>query len=557
MHPKSKNPSHYAIILPLIVTVLVTTCLAFVYAQRQRRNAGTQNNPARSSSPKSTPFTRSGKTLAVPPRGDLQTALDIAQPGDEIVLEAGASYRGPFTLRRKAGDGSAWITVRSSRLAELPGDGVRVSPAHAALMPKLTAQAAGPALRTEDGAHHYRLIGIEVMPADEREFIYNLIALGSDAQTSRDQVPHHINLDRCYIHGHPGYPTRRGIALNSAHTEVTNSYLAEFKEVGQDSQAIMGWTGPGPFKITNNYLEAAGENIMFGGGAARIPGLVPSDIEIRGNHLRKPLRWKPGTADYDGVGWSVKNLFELKNARRVLVDGNLMENNWAYSQAGFGVLFTVRGEDGAMPWASVADVDFINNVIRNSTHGINILGKDTGGASEQVKRINISNNLFETRKADGHLSGDFLQVTEAADVSLAHNTVLMDLAVRAYGQPTTGFKLRDNLFAGGGMHGDGTGGGSGMFARFFPGALVRGNVFGGMEMWAYQYTEAMQADNRFTGAKLTGAEFANAAAGDYRLAASSQFRGTASDGKDVGCDFSALRTAVSLVVTGGALRARD
>ena len=69
--------------------------------------------------------------------------------------------------------------------------------------------------------------------------------------------------------------------MNSARTAVVDSYLSNLHEVGADSQAIAGWNGPGPFKIVNNYLEGAGENVMFGGADPRIPNLVPSDIEIR------------------------------------------------------------------------------------------------------------------------------------------------------------------------------------------------------------------------------------------------------------------------------------
>ena len=45
----------------------------------------------------------------------------------------------------------------------------------------------------------------------------------------------------------------------------------------------MGWNGPGPFLIENNYLEAAGENVMFGGSDPSIANLVPSNITIRRN----------------------------------------------------------------------------------------------------------------------------------------------------------------------------------------------------------------------------------------------------------------------------------
>ena len=97
--------------------------------------------------------------------------------------------------------------------------------------------------------------------------------------------------------------------------------------MGQDSQAICAWNSPGPFVIRNNYLEAAGENIMFGGAASNIAGLVPSDITIEDNFFTKNPSWR-------GTTWTVKNLFELKNARRVLVRHNIMQFNWNGAQAG-------------------------------------------------------------------------------------------------------------------------------------------------------------------------------------------------------------------------------
>src|SRR5207244_10542650 len=116
------------------------------------------------------------------------------------------------------------------------------------------------AIRAAAGAHHYRFIGLEVRPS-EGTFLSNLIDLGSDEQAP-DAVPHDIIFDRCYIHGDAAKGSRRGIALNSAQSAVVDSYLADFKEAGADSQAIAGWTGPGPFKIVNNYIEGAGENII-------------------------------------------------------------------------------------------------------------------------------------------------------------------------------------------------------------------------------------------------------------------------------------------------------
>src|SRR5712692_9463195 len=304
-----------------------------------------------------TPVAPSGRTIPVSAGGDFQAALNAAQAGDVILLEAGATFTGPFTLPYKAGSG--WIMIRSSALGWNLPPGTRVDPSRAAMMPKLEA-AHGSVISTEPRAHHYRFIGIEIRPRDGA-FLYNLVLLGYK-ETSVEDLPHHIIFDRCYIHGDPKKGTRRGIAMNARHTAVIDSYLSDLKEVGADSQAIMGWNGPGPFKIVNNYLEGAGENIMFGGADPAIPNLVPSDIEIRGNHFFKPLSWKVGDPSYADHHWSVKNFFELKNARRVMVEGNLFENCWNDAQTGIGIVLTPRAD----PYATVQDVSFVNNVIRNS-----------------------------------------------------------------------------------------------------------------------------------------------------------------------------------------------
>ena len=237
------------------------------------------------------PSTGAGRTIAVTAGDDLQAAINRAQPGDTISLQAGATFRGNFTLPEKAGEG--WITIRTSTPdGAFPAPGQRVSPSHAALMPKLVS-AAGPVLVTAPRAHHYRLVGLELHPAAGR-FLYNLIELGHRVATQAD-LPHHIVVDRSYLHGDPLKGTRRGIALNSAHTAVIGSYLSDFKEVGADSQAICGWNGPGPFLIENNYLEGAGENVMFGGADPTFPISCPRISRFAGIIWLSPCvesQWK-------------------------------------------------------------------------------------------------------------------------------------------------------------------------------------------------------------------------------------------------------------------------
>src|SRR5262249_8853342 len=67
----------------------------------------------------------SGTTIVVPPGGDLQGAIDRAQPGDTIVLTPGAIYSGGLILGDKPG--STYITIRSAAPdASLPAEGVRI-----------------------------------------------------------------------------------------------------------------------------------------------------------------------------------------------------------------------------------------------------------------------------------------------------------------------------------------------------------------------------------------------------------------------------------------------
>ena len=104
----------------------------------------------------------SGRTIRIGEGDDLQDAIDMAQLGDTILLEAGATFKGPFILPKKTGTG--WVTIRTSTPDKpFPAPGTRVSPAHAPLMPKLISWKGEGVVLADRGAHHYRLIGIEVL----------------------------------------------------------------------------------------------------------------------------------------------------------------------------------------------------------------------------------------------------------------------------------------------------------------------------------------------------------------------------------------------------------
>ena len=471
---------------------------------------------------------------------DLQGAINSAKPGDVIALAPGAVFTGSFTLPPKSGD--QWITIRTAA----PDNtfalrGTRVDPSKARLMPVIQS-ASGSILTADAGAHHYRFVGIQIRP-NPGAFLYNAIALGED-ETNVEDLPHHIVFERCYIHGDPQAGGRRGIALNSRYTAIVDSYLSDFKEEGADSQAIAGWNGLGPFKISNNYLEAAGENVMFGGADPTITNLVPADIEITRNLFSKPMTWKIGEPSYAGKPWAVKNLFELKNAHRILIEGNLFEYNWPHAQNGFAILFTPRDQSGSAPWSMVQDVTFTHNIVRHVASGVNILGTDDGYPSDRAKRILIKDNLFEDVGGPrwGGAGRLFQILSGAVDVVIDHNTGFQtDAVVMADGTPPApGFVYKNNITPHGtyGIIGSGVGVGNVTLKQYFPGALVLRNVLVGGDASLYP------AGNFFP-PSLADVGFVDLPGGNYRLKPDSAYKNGGTDGKDLGADIDAIQTALT------------
>jgi hypothetical protein len=480
---------------------------------------------------------------------DLQSALNAARPGDELVLAAGERYVGNFVLPKKEGLG--WITLRSSAMDKLPADGTRVQPAHAAAMPKLIVPNDQPALLAAPGAGFYRAVGIEIAPSEAVAYHYGLVELGGGDQTSLTQIPHDLIFDRVYVHGHPRAALKRGFALNSAATVIANSHIADCHVDGQDAQAIGGWNGPGPYKLANNHLEGSGENVMFGGGDPRVPGLVPADIEIRGNHLYKPPSWRKGEPGFAGTRWTVKNLLELKNARRVWIEGNVLEYSWVHGQVGFAVLLTPRNQEGKAPWCTVEDVTFVNNLVRHCSSGISILAEDDNHPSDNAKRLLFRNNLFEdinpTRfGGDGRLLQILSPQRPVVELVLERNTMLHGgrgntfICFDGKGKVVQGFDFRGNLVTHGqyGIHGS-----RGM-ARAGLEAYCEGFEFTSNVIIGASSAKDWPEDTRVANT-MEDVGFENPGAGNYRLERASPYYGRPGPGADMDALLKATAGAIS------------
>lgn len=516
-------------------------------------------------------------------QGDnLQTVLNQAQPGDTIVLQAGATFVAPaggFVLPPKNNPNSLWIIIRTSNLTSLPPEGVMVQPSDAASMPKILSPNSGAALYTQTGSGaasvaFWRLIGIEVSVTSTALPDANtaggaagntgLVRLGDPYESNAQNVPHDFVIDRCYIHGLPNVNTIRGINLNSGAASIIDSYLSEFHGVTWESQAIGGWNGPGPYKIVGNFVEGASENFMFGGADPKIQNLVPSDIEIRQNHFYKPLSWQVSNSTYAGYHWSVKNLMELKNSARVLIAGNLFENSWADAQIGYGISIKSSNQDGTAPWSGTSDVTFVSNTVHNAAIGIQVAARDNTNTVQITSRVKVAENVFEDiNSADSGGAGTLVRIIgNNAPVGMAssgpqyvtvdHNTGFVPSnnngKMLEVDDVSPGFIFTNNMFdhSSYAVKGDGTADGDGTITKYFPGSTFVANVIVGNALAGSSFSAH---PGNFFAASWAAVQMVSVTSADYQLLSSSPYKDAATDGTDIGANMDELETAQAQVTS--------
>ena len=66
----------------------------------------------------------------------------------------------------------------------------------------LGGDASAAAVRTAAGAHHYRLIALE-LAVPPGSYNTGLVRFGTGEETNEKDFPHHLVLERSYVHGDP------------------------------------------------------------------------------------------------------------------------------------------------------------------------------------------------------------------------------------------------------------------------------------------------------------------------------------------------------------------
>lgn len=407
----------------------------------------------------------------VPAGANLQAALDAAQPGATLTLEAGATFTGNYVLPVKPA--GLPITVRGDATLRTPNS--------------------TPALRTAGNTKGWLLDGLRFAAGASQGTI---VLIGDGATTTVAGLPSDITLDHVTVSADS--TAKNGIEVHAVNVTIRHTSVLGVKLAGIESHAIIGWNMPGPLLVEDSYLEAGSCGFFIGGAKPSIPGLVPADITFRRNTVTRPLALRSQT------GWGIKNLLELKNARRVRIYGNTFEHNWPDGQAGFAIVFTVRANSPSAPWTTIQDVVFEHNVLRHSALGFNILGLDNQRPtptspvypSTRMDGLVIRNNLlFDISRVTwtsptGAIAGTagLMLIDEAPlHLTVERNTMIGDGNILSLGgPPMAGFVYRGNLvrkmvtpFQSYGVFGNNTGEGNVALATYAPGAVFTENVLAG------------------------------------------------------------------------------
>ena len=251
-----------------------------------------------------------------------------------------------------------------------------------------------------------------------------------------------------------------------------------------------------------------------------------------------------GTPPSSGTKWVVKNTLELKNARRMTVDGNLIENCWSAGQYGYAIVLTPRNS-GAAPWTRVQDITFTNNVVRHVAGVLNLAGFDDSDPTERTERITFRNNLFyDVNNSTYGTNAKALLVGDgAANLVFDRNTIVQtnSSVLYAYGAAMPGLVYTNNisLHHRYGIMGDGATTGKPTLTKFFPGAVVQCNVLAGGSAKLYP------TPNAFPTVAEWDASFVAAADEDFHLRAGSAVALAVCNGRVPGADIDAVARALS------------
>ncbi len=335
------------------------------------------------------------RVITLSPGNNVQAALnDLGTTGGTLLLNPG-DY--PVNLQWNERPTSPAVRVRTNT-SNIPPSGTRITRAYASGLATLRSA------NTYDGllvcGHRAKHLYFEGVRFGPQHYEGNMVVLGWDKSTLRStsQRASGFLFDRCLFDGDPVNGQHRGIMAHAKDIIVRDCSFYDFHERGRDSQCIAGWNGTENILIERCYLEASGENVMFGGAssAAIYPegaGMEPRNVTIRDCWMNKQISWMslPNPP-------AVKALFELKHLRGLLMERCLLEHNWNSGWPSAVGLVIKCLNDEALDWQGnpsphseptnkTVDCLFRDLIIRHMGVAITTIGQQDTGPSSPTQRM--------------------------------------------------------------------------------------------------------------------------------------------------------------------------
>lgn len=277
------------------------------------------------------------------------------------------------------------------------------------------------------GARGYHIRGVKFMVPATEGFPAFINYTPLEGVNVVADLPWSHSVLQCWVKGNATGSTRRnGIIATAAMLQLGYNYCEHFNYGGEDyghqGQSISIPNGIGRLNIHDNFLYRAAETIAVGGGnqfPAFVPErLVPSDITIKNNDTYCPLAVR-------GTELSA-NAFEMKQGRRVLVEGNWIRNVWKDGQSGYAFVFWSANQGGET-FIHLCDVTIRYNVAIATNCGVS-LGDHADvvlyGTSILPKRTNVHDNLFVAMGAtETRAPGDSSTVAQMLSPEPGHGDI--------------------------------------------------------------------------------------------------------------------------------------
>ena len=368
--------------------------------------------------------------------------------------------------------------------------------------------------------------------------------------------------------------TNRGTVSNATTSSCTLSSVTNLELDENIALQVGGSYGPAQSTIVRSI---SGNNITFDpiptapdNGSTAEWIVVPSYVEFRGNYLYKPLKWWPKDATWNGITYQIKNFWEAKFGRYVVVDGNVMENSWIADQF-YAIAISVRNGNGGFSAAAVVrEMQWSNNIIRNAGAGINLLSNDYAGPTQVTTDITFRNNLFQNVGENFDSTGAAHMLINLQNGAARLRRIFLIHNTHDNGMPNNSNGMITDFGSSGGadesmwfnnVHQHG---GYGFRSNF---TVVDSNAniqrflpLGGPTVWNRNIVVNFGSANYPSppqGVYLSGswpAMFVNYAEGDFTLKAGNPGKGAATDKTDIGVDMASLRRATAGAVGGKSIQ---